>query len=65
MNPCRGDGCGWCRNQKTLGPVVLEINGVPRSVCWYTNPDVRKFDDHTVELIQQYEHMHDALAPED
>jgi hypothetical protein len=64
VNTCRGDACGWCRNQKTLGPVVMEILGEPRSVCWYTNPDVRKFDENTAELIQQYEQMHALLAPD-
>jgi hypothetical protein len=61
---CRGDACGWCRNQKTLGPSVMEIRGAPLSVCWYTIPDLREFDDHTFELIRQYEQMHAQLAPE-
>jgi hypothetical protein len=60
---CRGDDCGWCRNQKTLGPVDMEFRGELRTVCWYTNPDLRKFDEHTVELIRQYEQMHAQLAP--
>jgi hypothetical protein len=64
VTTCRGDACGWCRNQKTLGPTLMEIRGAPRSVCWYTNPDVRKFDERTIELIQQYEQMHALLAPE-
>ena len=64
VTTCRGDACGWCRNQKTLGPATMEILGEPRSVCWYTTPDVRKFDENTVELIQEYEQMHARLAPE-
>jgi hypothetical protein len=64
VNECRGDECGWCRNNKTLGPSVLEFGGEFRTVCWYTNPDIRVFDEHTVELIEQYERMHAGLAPE-
>jgi hypothetical protein len=63
-NICRGDECGWCRNNKTLGPTVVEYNGDFRTLCWYTNPDIRTFDEHTVELIEQYEQMHAELAPE-
>jgi hypothetical protein len=63
-NICRGDDCGWCKNQKTLGPTVVEYNGDFRTLCWYTTPDIRVFDDNTVELIEQYEQMHAALVPE-
>jgi hypothetical protein len=63
-NICRGDECGWCRNNKTLGPAVVAYNGDFKTLCWYTNPDIRVFDEHTVELIEQYERMHAELAPE-
>ncbi len=59
---CRGDACGWCKNQKTLGPTVMEINGEAKTVCWYVYPDVRTLDANTVELIRQYEQMHAGLA---
>lgn len=61
---CRGDACRWCRNKKTLGPSLLEFNGEARTVCWYSNAEIRRFDDQTVALIEQYEQMHTALAPE-
>jgi len=59
---CRGDDCGWCKNQKTLAPTVIEINGETKTVCWYVYPDVRLPDGNTVELIRQYERMHAGLA---
>lgn len=62
VNNCRGDDCGWCRNQKTLGPAEIVIQGVTRKVCWYTNPDIREFNEDTVELIHQYEQLHAQLA---
>jgi hypothetical protein len=61
VNVCRADECNWCQNQKALGPSELVYNGESRTVCWYTNPDVREFDENTVELIQQYEQLHAGL----
>jgi len=61
---CNGDACGWCRNKKTLGPTLLEIAGETRTVCWYSNSDIKVFDEHTIELVQEYEQMHAELAPE-
>jgi hypothetical protein len=63
-NGCRGDECGWCRNNKNLGPTVVHYRGEPKTVCWYTTPDVHEFNENTVELIQQYEQMHAKLVPE-
>jgi hypothetical protein len=63
-NICRGDDCGWCKNHKTLGPSVVEYNGDFRTLCWYTNSDIRTFDEYTVKLIEQYERMHAELATE-
>jgi len=60
---CRGKACDWCRNQKTLGPSVIEIGGEQRTVCWYTLPEVRGLDDATVDLMKQYLVMHEALLP--
>lgn len=59
---CRGDECGWCRNQKTLGPSKVEYNGEWKELCWYTFPDIHEFNEDTVVLIQQYEQMHARLA---
>jgi hypothetical protein len=64
LTDCRGDECGWCKNQKTLKPVELQLNGKTRTVCWYVWPEVYRLDDATVEVIQQYEQMHALLAPE-
>jgi hypothetical protein len=64
VNNCRKDECNWCRNQKTLGPTDIALHGDLRTACWYTNPDIRKFNEHTFELIRQYEQMHAQLAPE-
>jgi len=64
VNTCRGDNCRWCDRQKTLGPAQIEFRSGPRTVCWYTNPDVRVFDENTAEMIRQYEQMHARLAPE-
>jgi len=61
-NICRGDECGWCRNQKTLGPSMVEYNGEWKELCWYTFPDIHEFNEDTVELIQQYEQMHARLS---
>jgi hypothetical protein len=61
---CNGSKCDWCRNKKTLGPTVLEYNGEQRTVCWYSISDIREFDEHTIELIEEYEQMHAGLAPE-
>jgi hypothetical protein len=62
VNFCRGDECGWCRNSKILGPTVMEINGEPRTVCWYTNPDIHELNQETVELVREYEQMHMQLV---
>jgi hypothetical protein len=60
--PCRGADCGWCRNQKKLGPSVLEYHGTKKVVCWYSNSDVRKLDEESERLIRQYALMHEELA---
>lgn len=62
--PCQGDKCGWCRNQKALGPSVIEYNGETRTVCWFSNGDIRALDENAVGLIQQYARLHDQLLPE-
>ncbi len=62
-NVCLGDECGWCRNNKTLGPTAVEYNGEMRTLCWYTNPDIRTYDENTVELVKAYERMHAELLP--
>ncbi len=59
VNRCVDDG--WCRNQKTLGPTPFEYQGESITICWYVNPDIRRIDENTVELIRQYEQMHAGL----
>jgi hypothetical protein len=61
VNVCRGDECGWCRNNKTLGPTVMEYKGEEKTLCWYSFPDIRNFDDHSVELMEEYARMHAAI----
>jgi hypothetical protein len=63
-NVRRKDECNWCRNQKTLGPSEVQYKAEWRTLCWYSNPDMHKLEDETVELIQQYERMHAELSPE-
>jgi hypothetical protein len=58
---CRGDECGWCRNNKNLGPTVIEYQGEEKTLCWYSNPEVRGFDDRSVKLIEEYAQMHAEL----
>lgn len=60
--PCQGNKCGWCRNNKTLGPTTFIRNGEPVTVCWYSNGDVKVFDDRMEALIMEYEQMHTRLA---
>ncbi len=62
-NLCREDECRWCRNKKNLGPSLYDFDGEKRAVCWYTNPDIRVFDDLSVELIEEYALFHEQLAP--
>ncbi len=59
--PCRGDECGWCRNNKTLGPSTLQYRGEEKVVCWFSESDVHNFDDRSVELIEEYAQMHAEL----
>ncbi|NSW54279.1 MAG: hypothetical protein HPY85_17385 [Anaerolineae bacterium] len=59
---CRGDECGWCRNNKTLGPSVVEYNGEQVMLCWYGNRTVTELDPPTTQLIQEYALMHEQLA---
>ncbi len=61
-NRCNGDKCGWCKNRPNLGPTVLEHDGSPVTLCWYTNPDVRVIDEDTVDLMKQYAWMHEELV---
>ena len=61
---CNGDKCGWCRNQKNLGPSHIQYDGEERVVCWFSNGDILKIDEGTIKLVQQYALMHDQLLPE-
>jgi hypothetical protein len=54
--------CGWCRNNKTLGPSVLEYQGESKKVCWFVNGDIHEINQDTVELIEEYELMHAELV---
>jgi hypothetical protein len=60
---CNGDKCGWCRTRKSLGPSELTNRGETRTVCWFSNSDIRKIDANTLPLIALYEQMHASLAP--
>ncbi len=60
-NNCNGDRCNWCEGKKGLGPSVLAHEGQEYTICWYINPDMTDFNDGTIELIKEYEQMHDAL----
>ncbi len=62
-NPCNGDTCGWCRNQKTLGPSQMYYNGEWHTLCWYSNPDISQLNEDSIALIQEYEQMHARLTP--
>jgi hypothetical protein len=62
-NICNGDKCNWCDGKKGLGPSVLEYNGEQTIICWYTNPDMREFNDDTVELVKEYAYLHEELLP--
>jgi hypothetical protein len=59
---CRGDACGWCRNQKTLRPSPLQYRGEQHIVCWYLNPDLAPLDDAAVDLVKEFAEMHAELA---
>ncbi len=61
-NICNGDKCNWCANKKSLGPTEWTFKGEPRTICWYTNPDVNVIDDGTVDLVKQYVLLHEALG---
>jgi hypothetical protein len=60
-NYCRGDECGWCRNNKTLGPTAMQRHGEPVVVCWYTNPVVTP-NEQCVALIKEYVELHEELV---
>jgi hypothetical protein len=57
--PCHD--CNWCDTRPHLGPSELEYKGEKKIICWYVNPDVRGLNEKTVDLIQQYAQMHEAL----
>ena len=59
---CRGDECGWWRNNKALGPTVVDYHSKQRTVCWYTYPDIHEITADTVELVRQYEQLHAQLV---
>ena len=58
--PCQE--CGWCHNNKTLGPVVVQYKGEEKTICWYSFAEVPNFDDRSVELLQEYARMHAELV---
>ena len=60
--PCQEEKCGWCATKKGLGPSIIEYQGEQRKVCWYSNPMIYPFVDESIELVKQYERMHQALA---
>lgn len=62
--PCNGDACGWCRNQKTLGPTVMVYKGETRTLCWFSLSDVHVINADTAQLIKEYEQMHAQLTPD-
>jgi hypothetical protein len=62
-NICNGDKCNWCKDKKGLGPSILVYDGKETTICWYTNPDVKVFNDDTVELVKEYTYLHEQLQP--
>jgi len=63
LNTCNGEKCNWCHDKKGLGPSVFEFDGVKRTVCWYHNPDIDELNENSMQVIQQYTRMHEALLP--
>jgi hypothetical protein len=53
--------CGWCKNSKILGPTEYTYKEETFNICWYSFPDIYDLGPETVELIQQYALMHEAL----
>ncbi len=53
--------CGWCKNSKILGPTEYTYKGETFNICWYSFPDIYDLGPETVQLIQQYALMHEAL----
>jgi hypothetical protein len=54
--------CHWCHSNKTLGPAVVHYKGEEKTLCWYSYPEVRWFDEPSVELIEEYARLHAQLA---
>lgn len=59
--PCRGSECGWCNDKKSLGPTVIEFDGVKENKCWFTYSGIKELNDETVNLIKEYALMHERL----
>jgi len=59
---CNGDACGWCKTRPHLGPSVYEFDGVTRTICWFSNQDIRELNDETEALIHEYAELHEALG---
>jgi hypothetical protein len=60
---CGGDACGWCRNNKTLGPTLITYQGQERKLCWFSMGEVRHFGDQSIALIEDYARLHEELLP--
>ncbi len=58
--PC--GNCGWCDNNKTLGPSYFEFDGIQKKVCWYTVGEMGQVNPEKVKLIEEYALMHEQLA---
>ena len=60
---CGGATCGWCKTRKALGPSKIEYGGETKTICWYMRRRFTELDSETVDLIEQYAQLHEALAP--
>ena len=59
---CGGASCGWCKTRKSLGPSVIKHGGETKAICWYMRRRFVELNSETVDLIEQYALLHEALA---
>ncbi|MCJ7738321.1 MAG: hypothetical protein MUQ10_13585 [Anaerolineae bacterium] len=59
---CGGASCGWCKTRKALGPSKIEYGGETKTICWYMRRRFTELHSETVDLIEQYALLHEALV---
>jgi hypothetical protein len=59
---CQGAKCGWCKNQKSLGPSKFNYKGKQYVICWYSNPNLSPLDDAAVDLVKEFTEIHEQLV---